>query len=47
MSSPANPGSVRFVLVDQQLKIFKHGLQALSKIGSELLIEALPGQVGQ
>lgn len=37
--------SVRFTLVDRQLKLFKHGLQALQKIGSELLLEALPARV--
>jgi hypothetical protein len=38
-------GSVKFSLVDRQLKQFKHGLQALHKIGTELLLEALPGKV--
>ncbi|KAI7844934.1 hypothetical protein COHA_001581 [Chlorella ohadii] len=37
--------SVRFTLVDRQLKLFKHGLQALQKIGSELLLEALPARI--
>ena len=37
--------SVRFTLVDRQLKLFKHGLQSLQKIGSELLLEALPARV--
>ena len=39
--------SVRFTLVDRQLKLFKHGLQSLQKIGSELLLEALPARVSQ
>lgn len=38
--------SVRFTLVDRQLKLFKCGLQSLQKIGSELLLEALPARVG-
>lgn len=38
--------SVRFTLVDRQLKLFKFGLQSLAKIGSELLLEALPARVG-
>ena len=37
--------SVRFTLVDRQLKMFRHGLQSLQKIGSELLLEALPARV--
>ncbi|KAL4452547.1 hypothetical protein ABPG75_008209 [Micractinium tetrahymenae] len=37
--------SVRFTLVDRQLKLFKFGLQSLQKIGSELLLEALPARV--
>ena len=40
-------GSVKFSLVDRQLKQFKHGLQALHKIGTELLLEALPGKVSR
>lgn len=38
-------GILRLSLVDQQLKHFKLGLQALSKIGTELLVEALPSRV--
>jgi hypothetical protein len=37
--------SVRFTLVDRQLKLLKHGLQSLQKIGNELLLEALPARV--
>jgi hypothetical protein len=37
--------SVRFTLVDRQLKLLKCGLQSLQKIGSELLLEALPARV--
>uniref|UniRef100_A0A1D2A638 Cell cycle checkpoint control protein RAD9A n=1 Tax=Auxenochlorella protothecoides TaxID=3075 RepID=A0A1D2A638_AUXPR len=35
-------GSLRLSLVDTQLKHFKLSLQALAKIGTDLLIEALP-----
>ncbi|KAI3432588.1 hypothetical protein D9Q98_004136 [Chlorella vulgaris] len=37
--------SVRFTLVDRQLKLLKHGLQSLQKIGNELLLEALPARI--
>ncbi len=37
--------SVRFTLAERQLKLLKHGLQSLQKIGSELLLEALPARV--
>lgn len=39
-------GAVLFALVDRQLRIFRHGLLALSKIGAELMLEALPARVG-
>ncbi|EFN51476.1 hypothetical protein CHLNCDRAFT_140230 [Chlorella variabilis] len=37
--------SVRFTLAERQLKLLKHGLQSLQKIGNELLLEALPTRV--
>lgn len=37
--------TVRVSVADQQLRQFKLGLQALARIGHELLIEALPGKV--
>lgn len=38
-------GSVQFALGESRLKTFRHALGALSKIGSDLLVEALPRQV--
>lgn len=40
-------GSLRLSLVDTQLKHFKLSLQALAKIGTDLLIEALPTRVSR
>lgn len=37
--------TVRVSVADQQLRQFKLGLQALARIGHELLIEALPNKV--
>ena len=34
--------SLRFALADRQLRIFRFALQSLQKVGSELLLEALP-----
>ena len=37
--------SLRFALADRQLRIFRFALQSLQKVGSELLLEALPARV--
>lgn len=42
----AASGAVRFTMAERQLKLFKNALQSLSKIGSDLLVEALTGRVG-